>query len=161
MSTSMTDAQPNDVQVKQRSKMATTVAKEQIQDIVVLSNDAVVSGAWSWPIKVCMLVVVLPTSFKCRLFLTVQFAGTVISFVSPFTPESHQATHNQVDRSHFRGHCRSVRRWLSPNCGSSGFLEWAAGLCNCCTGHLRCWFCHRTLLIQYHLAIDRAAGFIR
>jgi len=62
MSTTMTDAQPNDVQVKQRSKMATTVAKEQIQDIVVLSNDAVVSGAWSWPIKVCVLVVVLPTS---------------------------------------------------------------------------------------------------
>ena len=48
----MTDAHPNDSQVKQRSKAATTIAREQIQDLVVLSNDAVFSGAWSWPIKV-------------------------------------------------------------------------------------------------------------
>jgi len=48
----MTDAQRNDVQVKKRSKKATTIAMEEIQDIIALSNDAVFSGAWSWPIKV-------------------------------------------------------------------------------------------------------------
>jgi hypothetical protein len=58
MSTSMTDAHPNDVQVKQPTKLATTIAREQIQDIAVLSNDAVVSGAWGWPVKVRMLAVV-------------------------------------------------------------------------------------------------------
>ena len=48
----MTDTHPNDSQVRQRSKAATTIAREQIQDLVGLSNDAVFSGAWSWPIKV-------------------------------------------------------------------------------------------------------------
>ena len=43
---------PNEVQVKQRSKAATAITRERIQDIVVLSNDAVFSGAWSWPVKV-------------------------------------------------------------------------------------------------------------
>ena len=69
----MTDSHPNEVQVKQRSKAATATAREQIQDIVVLSNDAVFSGTWSWPVKVRILAIVLPTSTwssRCRLFLT-------------------------------------------------------------------------------------------
>lgn len=60
----------------------------------------------------------LPTSTRVpryRLFFIVQIAGIVISFISPFTPEPHQATDNQVDHSHVSYHCGSVRRWLSPN----------------------------------------------
>jgi len=156
----MTETQPNGSQVKQRSKKATTIAMEQIQDLAALSSDAVFGGAWSWPVKVCMRVITLPTSTQ-RDLLTIQSPGTATSFLSPFTPESHQATHNQVDHSHVRGHCGSVRRWLSSNCSSPSLLEWAVGLRNCCADHLRCRFCHWAFDLSCRLVIDRSRGFIR
>lgn len=36
------------------------IAREQIQDMAALSNDAVFGGGWSWPVKVCMRVIMLP-----------------------------------------------------------------------------------------------------
>ena len=41
------------------------------------------------------------------------------------------------------------------------FLEWAVGLRSCRTGCLRCWSCHLTPIIMYHLAINRTRGFVR
>ena len=153
----MTETQANDSQAIQRSKKAATIAREQIRDIAVLGNDAVFSGAWSWPVKVCVLVIVLPI----MMFLTIQRTGTAASILSSFTPESHQVAHNQIDRSHVRNHCGSVRRWLSPDCGSPGVLQWAIGLRSCHSGHLGCWFCHRNISISYHLAIERPSGLVR
>jgi hypothetical protein len=98
------DGQQNDLQVKQRSKKAVTIAREQIQDIVVLSNDAIFSGTWSMAYQSTYAgysasQTQAPTSNRPI------FAGIGISLLSPLTPGSHQATHIQVNHPHFSSHC--------------------------------------------------------
>ena len=151
----MTETQSNNLQAKQRSKKAATIAREQIQEIAVLSNDAVFSGAWSWPVQVCTRVTNLDVSDRppwCR---------TAAPFLSPCTPESNQATHNQVDHPHACSHCGSVRRRVYPDRRRPGLLESASGLCSCRSSHLGCWFCHRNFHILYGVAIDRTSRSVR
>jgi len=157
MSTPITETQPNNLQAKQRSKKAAMIAREQIQEIAALSNDAVFSGAWSWPVKVCTRVTNLDVSDRPPY----GGAGTAAPFLSPCTPESHQATYNQVDRPHARSHCGSVRRRVSPDRRRPRLLEWAPGLHSCRSSHLGCWFCHRNFHISYAVAIDRPSRSVR